>query len=58
MFDLIFEDQINKCQEHYFQDTLETRCAKRFEFAFNTNYYVINLEIDEEGYTIESQTRE
>jgi|TARA_B110000285_G_scaffold233842_1_gene308882 hypothetical protein len=31
---------------------MEAMLARRFEFEFNNNYYVLNIELDENGETI------
>ena len=56
MFVDIYEEEMNRCREIYNKDTKEVRRAKPFEFNFNTNYYVLNVEIDETGNHIETKT--
>ena len=55
LFMTVYDEEIERYWEIYNDDT--DAKVNRFDFSFNTNYYVLNLEIEENGYWVESKSK-
>lgn len=55
LFVTVYDEEIQRYWD-IFNDDVEEQ-VHRFEFSFNTNYYVLNLEIEENGYWVESKSK-